>query len=241
MLAEALARGEARHPGARENQDAIESMRETYRRSGGTTPRLSFADLDRDVRAAARGRELAQRLPPRAACRSTPTRSCRAAVRERYAALPSTASVRDRDVEIHYDVEETPDGQPFGVARLRLPEKIARTLTEDELPALDRPLRFIVTRGARGAARATTLDELQEELERPFTEQGDRRARARAEQIERAARSRTSGARETATRSSTRRVRRRRPASARKRGRRRPLETSDADVEPSDDRPLCAM
>jgi len=44
-------------------------------------------------------------------------------------------------------------------------------LTESELPVLDRPLRFIVTRGARGAARASTLEELQEELERPFTAQ----------------------------------------------------------------------
>jgi ATP-dependent helicase HrpA len=51
-----------------------------------------------------------------------------------------------------------------------LPEKLARTLNEHELPALDRPMRFIVTRGARGAARASTLAELQEELDRPFTE-----------------------------------------------------------------------
>jgi hypothetical protein len=81
------------------------------------------------------------------------------------------ASLRGRDVEIHYDVEETADGKPFGVARLRIPEKVARNLTESELPSLDRPLRFIVTRGARGAARASTLEELQEELERPFTQQ----------------------------------------------------------------------
>jgi hypothetical protein len=76
--------------------------------------------------------------------------------------------VRGRDVEIHYDVEEGAEGN-YGVARLRLPEKVARTLSEEELPSLDRPLRFIVTRGARGAARAKTLAELQEELERPFT------------------------------------------------------------------------
>ena len=31
-------------------------------------------------------------------------------VRARYASLPSTVSVRGRDVEIHYDVEESPDG-----------------------------------------------------------------------------------------------------------------------------------
>ena len=35
---------------------------------------------------------------------------------------------------------------------------------------LDRPLRFIVTRGARGAARGDTLSQLQDELDRPFTE-----------------------------------------------------------------------
>ena len=93
------------------------------------------------------------------------------AVRERYAALPASVPVRDREVEIHYDVEEDENGVPFGVARLRLPEKLARTLSEEELPALDRPLRFIVTRGARGAARGASLNELQEELERPFTEQ----------------------------------------------------------------------
>jgi len=92
-----------------------------------------------------------------------------AAVRERYASLPTTTSVRGRDVEIHYDVEETPEGNR-GVARLRLPEKVARNLAEEELPSLDRPLRFIVTRGARGAARGNTLHDLQLELDRPFTE-----------------------------------------------------------------------
>ena len=84
--------------------------------------------------------------------------------------LPDHVFVRDRDVEIQYDVEEGSEGN-LGVARLRLPEKLARTLTEPEIPQLDRPLRFIVTRGARGAARAATLPALQEELERPFTEE----------------------------------------------------------------------
>ena len=170
VLAEALARGEARHAGARRNQEAIEIVRETYRRSGGTTARWSFADLValyerqlagvtsmEDFRHARLVLDADQVVPP--------------AVRERYAALPSRVAVRDREVEIHYDVEEAENGAPFGVARLRLPEKLARTLTESELPVLDRPLRFIVTRGARGAARAASLAELQEELERPFTEQ----------------------------------------------------------------------
>lgn len=160
----------ARHPGARRNQDAIEAVRETYRRSGGSTPRLSFADLvalyERqlsNVNSLAEFRHAhlmvdADEIVPRD-------------VRERYAALPSTVRVRDREVEIHYDVEEDEHGQPCGVARLRLPEKLARTLAVSELPTLDRPLRFIVTRGARGAARASSLEALQDELERPFTDE----------------------------------------------------------------------
>ena len=169
-LAEALARGEARHHGARENQDAVEMIRDTYRRSGGQTPRMGFAELT-----ALYEQQLSQ-VNSYAQFKQAPITIdaeaiVPAATRERYAALPSSARVRDRDVEIHYDVEENAEGAPFGVARLRLPEKLARTLAEEELPVLDRPLRFIVTRGARGAARAGSLSELQEELERPFTEE----------------------------------------------------------------------
>ncbi len=168
VLAEALARGEARHPGAQKNQTAIDEVRESYRRSGGKTPRLGLAELT-----ALYEKQLADLSS------MSDFRHARVYVnaddyvsadeRARYMALPSTVPVRDKDVEIHYDVEETPEGN-IGVARLRLPEKLARTLTDEELPTLDRPLRFIVTRGVRGAARAATLGALQEELERPFTE-----------------------------------------------------------------------
>ncbi|HEY1953413.1 MAG TPA: DEAD/DEAH box helicase, partial [Gemmatimonadaceae bacterium] len=72
------------------------------------------------------------------------------------------------EIDIDYDVEER-DGQRTGVARLRLPEKIARTLTELEIPALDRPIRFVVLRGQRGAVRADSLDELQDRLAQPWS------------------------------------------------------------------------
>jgi len=78
--------------------------------------------------------------------------------------------VRDREVEIDYDVEET-DAGPIGVARLRLPEKIARSLTEGEIPSLDRPVRFVVLRGQRGSVRARTLDDLQTQLDQPWTDE----------------------------------------------------------------------
>jgi len=89
-------------------------------------------------------------------------------VAARIAQLPSSALIRDREISIDYDVEER-DGARIGVARLRLPEKIARTLTDVELPALDRPLRFVVLRGQRGAVRADSLVDLHEQLERPWS------------------------------------------------------------------------
>ena len=109
VLAEALARGEARHAGAQRNQEAIDSIRETYRRSGGQTPKLGQAELaalyERQLASVNSVSELrhapldvnADEIVPRD-------------VRERYAALPSSVSVRGRDVEIHYDVEETRGG-----------------------------------------------------------------------------------------------------------------------------------
>ena len=89
-------------------------------------------------------------------------------VRDRLAQLPSHVVIRDRDVDIDYDVEER-DGKRLGVARLRLPEKIARTLTEQEIPELDRPVRFVVLRGQRGAVRSDSLEDLQERLAQPYS------------------------------------------------------------------------
>lgn len=170
LLAEALARGEARHPAAKHDRVAIEEIREAWRRSGGKTPRLGLEEVTAiyarqlveqnvtsysDFRRAQLGIDAEAILPRQE--------------RERYLALPDSVEIRGREIPIRYDVEETDSGR-HGVARLSLPEKLARTLTEAELPSLDRPLRFVVTRGARGAARADTLEALRDELDRPFTE-----------------------------------------------------------------------
>ncbi len=45
VLADALARGEALHPAVRRHRQAIDEIREAWRRSGGTTPRLGQDDL----------------------------------------------------------------------------------------------------------------------------------------------------------------------------------------------------
>jgi hypothetical protein len=201
LIAEALARGEARHIAVKRNQPLIEEVRESWRRSGGRTPKLGLAELTSMYEAKLADvssieefrhtdldltRELETLVP--------------ASVRAEYSRLPDRVNLRDREVEIQYDVEETPEGK-IGIARLRLPEKLARTLVESELPTLDRPLRFVVTRGARGAARAATLESLQEELERPFTdeelEEMNRAWEARREERrDRKRRSRASGSAE---------------------------------------------
>ena len=170
LFADALARGEARHPAAKNDRPAIEEIRESWRRSGGKTPRLGLEELTpiyekqlteqnvasySDFRRARLGIDADSILPRRD--------------REEYLSLPDFVEIRGREIPVRYDVEEAPDGMR-GVARLTLPEKLGRTLSETELPTLDRPLRFIVTRGARGAARAETLEMLREELDRPFTE-----------------------------------------------------------------------
>ncbi|MFL5596248.1 MAG: DEAD/DEAH box helicase [Gemmatimonadaceae bacterium] len=167
ILAEALARGEARHIAIKKNRDTIEEIREAYKRSGGETKRLGLPELTAlyeeqlaDVNSmddfrSARLVVDREKFVPRD-------------VSDRLHRLPNQITIRDRDVDIDYDVEER-DGERRGVARLRLPEKIARTLTEAEIPALDRPIRFVVLRGQRGAVRADTLDELQDRLAQPWS------------------------------------------------------------------------
>jgi hypothetical protein len=171
VLADALARGEARHFSVRTNQPQIDAVREAYRRSGGALPRLNQADLAALYLERLQGvRSLSEfKATDLDLARALETRSPRAE-RARYDSLPAHATVRDREVEIDYDVEETDQG-PVGVARLRLPEKVARSLTDGEIPALDRPVRFVVLRGQRGAVRARTLDELQTQLDQPWTDE----------------------------------------------------------------------
>ena len=174
VLAAALARGDARHVALKRHRHAIDEIREVYRRSGGATSRLSASELS-----ALYERELAG-VRSMDEFRAAPLAIdfeaiVPAAERDRWLALPGAIVVRGREVPIDYDVESS-DGALIGVARLRLPEKLARTLTEDEVPELDRPVRFTVLRGPRGAVRAATLEELQDILDRPWSpdEVGDR-------------------------------------------------------------------
>ena len=166
-LAEALARGEAEHPAVRRNQPAIDEVRELWRRSGGRTAKLGVPELTALYEARLEGvtsmeeflaRPLALGLdalvPP--------------GTREQLLSLPDAVFIRDREVPLAYEVEQDDTGEPFGVVRLDLPEKLARTLVEEELPLLDRPVRFVVGRGRRGALHADSLPDLQELLDMPW-------------------------------------------------------------------------
>lgn len=167
-LALALARGEARHPAVRRHRRGIEEIRELYRRSGGLTPRLSLDDLA--VRYEHALAEVSSMTAFRGAALPLDLSSLVDPVlRDRLAELPSSVEIRGKWIPVDYDVEEGREGTLQPVARLRLPEKMARTLVDEELPALDRPLRFVVMRGARGAVRADTLDGLREVLDRPWS------------------------------------------------------------------------
>jgi ATP-dependent helicase HrpA len=171
VLADALARGEARHFAVRDNLNHIDAVREAYRRSGGLLPRLGQTELaELYARKLAGVRSVTEFKQADLSLVSELEALSPRVERARYDALPTQVQVRDREVEIDYDVEEQ-DGAPRGVARLRLPEKIARTLTEAEIPALDRPVRFVVYRGQRGSVRARTLEELQTLLDAPWTEE----------------------------------------------------------------------
>jgi hypothetical protein len=168
VLAEALASGEAHHPAVPRNQPRIDEVREVWRRSGGRTPRLEEPELAALYEARLDGvdsmdaflarpleLDLDALLPPEA--------------RAPFLALPDTVSVRDEDVGLFYDVEEDEAGAPRGVVWLQLPEKLARTLVEEELPLFDRPVRFRVRRGRRGLVRGETLLDLQDRLDMPWT------------------------------------------------------------------------
>ncbi len=168
VLAEAMARGEAYHQSVQRNRQAIEEVREAYRRSGGATPRLGLAELTAWYERAIAGvRDIQEWRAARALLE--PDDFVPRSERVRLQSLPGAVEIRDRTVTVDYEVEETAT-DVTGVARLRIPEKIARTLVEEELPVLDRPLRFVVTRGARGAVKASNLAELQDRLDDPFTD-----------------------------------------------------------------------
>jgi hypothetical protein len=172
-LVEALMTGVARHKDARHLRATLEHVGELWRRSGGT-----LAGVDGSVIRAALGRRL-QDLTRfddflRADLALDVGDFVPAERRRALEALPSSITVVGETCRLDYEVED-------GTARvrMRLKERIARTLLEHELPSLDRPLVFSVMRGRHGAIRAGSLEELRSALTAPTGPVQGRRGRGR--------------------------------------------------------------
>jgi len=167
-IAESLARNEAPHRDAKRNHAAVEELRELFKRSGGQTPKMGLSELAALYEAQLNEANVGSVLDFRRANLSVRVEDLISDdARQKLWQLPPRADVAGRSCEVAYELEEAPDAAPVAVARLHLKEDFARQLIERDLPSLDRPLRFLVTRGARGAIRADSLEELLRALDDP--------------------------------------------------------------------------
>jgi len=173
-LASALLDGLTNHPDQGRIRGNAAMLREWWRRSGGTLEAASESAL--------RSRLVAQleRVDSWKEFLATPValppeELVPEAERRRLDALPGMIRVRGDAVPLDYEVES--GGGGGGIVRLRLREGQARRLTAQELPALDRPLRFTVVRDGEPAIRAETLEELRHLLRHPSGRSTGRRER----------------------------------------------------------------
>lgn len=159
-LARALVSGVVAHPNSKSVSRAAKRLDEYWRRSAGTLATVrsgavrqaihgQISDVlswDQFIETAVDLDEAAFLSPEK---------------REELDALPSSAAVFGDRVPLEYAVEDA-----VGVVRLKLREKQARRLRAQDLPEVNRPLRFCVSRGRREVIRATSLEELQQALEK---------------------------------------------------------------------------
>ena len=157
-LVAALTAGRTPHPNQRSVRQALDRAGEYWRRSGG---RLDAVGPDR------LGARLLEQLDGvdnwDAFIRRPLALDVDAVlprdVRERLDALPASLHLYGDRVPLDYELEAG-----GGVVRLRLKEGQARRLRAEDLPALDRPLRFSVLRGKRPAVRADSLEDMRRQL-----------------------------------------------------------------------------
>ncbi len=159
-LTDALLAGNTNHPDQRSLRRALDELGELYRRSGGALEDLAPSKL----RGLVRGQM--DDVDGWRAFRAVPVSLdldalVKPAVRRRLEALPSKIQLLGDAVPLDYLIEGH-TGE--GVLQLRLREGQARRLKEADLPALGRPLRFVVMRGQRPAVRAASLTDLKAKL-----------------------------------------------------------------------------
>ncbi len=160
VLADALIAGETAHPEQHRLRRTVEEADELWRRSGGTVTSLSPEEIRQEIRGQVESvtsweNFLGTRIHLEVG------RLVDDQTRERLEALPGRLHLRGDAVPLDYEVE-----RGVGVARVRLREGQARRLRQDELPPLDRPLRFAVQRGSHPPIQADTIPALQSALRR---------------------------------------------------------------------------
>ncbi|MGH7509827.1 MAG: DEAD/DEAH box helicase [Gemmatimonadales bacterium] len=160
VLAQALIDGETPHSDQQRVRRAVAELDELWRRSGGTLHRLSPAELRIRIR------EQLERVTSwdsflRTRIALDPSELVDPETRQRLEALPARLHIRGDAVPLDYEVENG-----TGIARVRLREGQAKRLRPDELPRLDRPLRFAVQRGRHPPILADTIPGLQALLKR---------------------------------------------------------------------------
>ena len=160
VLAQAVIEGETTHPDQNRVRRALSVLDELWRRSGGTLSAAAPEALRRRIRVqldAVDGWDefLRTRLVVE------PTDLVDEATRERLDALPAMARLRGDAVPLDYELD---GGQ--GIVRVRLRQGQAKRLRENDLPVLDRPLRFAVVRGRHPPVLAESVAELQTQLRR---------------------------------------------------------------------------
>jgi ATP-dependent RNA helicase HrpA len=160
VLASALWEGESSHPDQNRLRRAVAELDELWRRSGGTLHAISPEALRARIRA-----QLEDVLSwdgfQHARITLDPTELVDAAVRAQLESLPARLHIRGDAVPLDYEVQ---NGE--GIARVRLREGQAKRLRLEELPRLDRPVRFAVQRGRHPPLLADSLPDLQSLLRR---------------------------------------------------------------------------
>ncbi len=153
VLAEAVAAGQAYHPDMNRIRETLRELREVFRRSAGTTAAVNEKVLtDHLLAKLAAVKSYAEFLETPLGV--DPDALVPAEERARWMALPDHIWIADRSYPLDYVLEGDQ-----AVVRARIPAKTLNEVDESELPELDRPLHWTVTRGKHEAVRAATLDE----------------------------------------------------------------------------------
>ena len=154
-LTDSIQNDETSHPDQSRLRRSMAELDELWRRSGGTVPAIAPENLRARIReqlesATSWDDFLATRIELK------PETLIDEATRHRLEALPGSVHLKGDTVPLEYEIQ---NGE--GVARLRLRQGQAKRLRPNEVPRLDRPLRFAVQRGRHPPIQADTLPALQ--------------------------------------------------------------------------------